>query len=302
MESPNSQYGVTIAIDFGTAGTGYGYAWNADPEKILSNRPWPCTPERYVKTSTELLVKREGHTFVAFGNQAREMLSNMDEEEAQQHLHFSRFKMQLHVSEGRVRQVDVKANNAEDKLPLKFLISLTLKHMKDRALEEVNNASTAPLSADDVRWVLTVPAIWDNAAKQFMVEAAREARLTDEGREGNILIAPEPEAASIYCVNSSTAIGPSDFPTGTKYMVADCGGGTVDVTVHETLPEGQGLREIYPPSGGDWGASYVNENFEDLLGSVFGKEIIKELKKGPQWIDIANEIEVRPCNRITTCP
>ena len=33
------------------------------------------------------------------------------------------------------------------------------------------------LSPDEIHWVLTVPAIWDDAAKQFMREAAINVRL-----------------------------------------------------------------------------------------------------------------------------
>lgn len=41
---------------------------------------------------------------------------------------------------------------------------------------------------------------------------------------------------------------------GGRYMVVDCGGGTVDITVHEiTSTEGQ-LKELFKATGGPYGS------------------------------------------------
>lgn len=37
-------------------------------------------------------------------------------------------------------------------------------------------------------------------------------------------------------------------------MVVDCGGGTVDITVHELAGPGGRLRELYRASGGPYGS------------------------------------------------
>ena len=43
---------------------------------------------------------------------------------------------------------------------------------------------------------------------------------------------------------------------GTRYMVVDCGGGTVDITVHEMENEASGnLRELYKAAGGPYGST-----------------------------------------------
>jgi len=43
---------------------------------------------------------------------------------------------------------------------------------------------------------------------------------------------------------------------GTRYMVVDCGGGTVDITVHEMENEAAGtLRELYKAAGGPYGST-----------------------------------------------
>lgn len=41
---------------------------------------------------------------------------------------------------------------------------------------------------------------------------------------------------------------------GTRYMVVDCGGGTVDITVHELSDRHGTLRELHKATGGPWGS------------------------------------------------
>jgi len=43
--------------------------------------------------------------------------------------------------------------------------------------------------------------------------------------------------------------------TGTRYMVVDCGGGTVDITVHEMENDSGNLRELYKAAGGPYGST-----------------------------------------------
>jgi hypothetical protein len=55
----------------------------------------------------------------------------------------------------------------------------TLRYFRDHALRELSDGVGHRLSADDVRWVVTVPAIWRQQAKQFMREAAYQVRVDD---------------------------------------------------------------------------------------------------------------------------
>ena len=57
------------------------------------------------------------------------------------------------------------------------VFSHSMRHLKDTALG-VFRESTGDdeFSVTDIKWVLTVPAIWSDAAKQFMREAAYKVR------------------------------------------------------------------------------------------------------------------------------
>ena len=60
-------------------------------------------------------------------------------------------------------------------------------------------------------------------------------------------------------------------------MVLDCGGGTVDITIHKLTcnPDEKFLcEELLPSSGGcEWGSKFVDKFFEKFLAEFFGKEL-----------------------------
>ena len=58
------------------------------------------------------------------------------------------------------------------------VFSESLRFLKDHALNMVSeHTGGKKFSASDVTWVLTVPSIWEPAAKQFMREAAIQVSL-----------------------------------------------------------------------------------------------------------------------------
>ena len=58
------------------------------------------------------------------------------------------------------------------------VFSESLRYLKDHALKMISNHTNGrTFNASDVTWVLTVPAIWNPAAKQFMREAAIQVSL-----------------------------------------------------------------------------------------------------------------------------
>jgi len=51
------------------------------------------------------------------------------------------------------------------------ILSMAIKYLKTQMLYEINKQK-AGMSEEDIMYVITVPAIWDEKAKQFMREAA----------------------------------------------------------------------------------------------------------------------------------
>ena len=73
------------------------------------------------------------------------------------------------------RSTAIAATNGAT-VPAVTVFSHALRHFMQQALREISDQSMTPISNDDVRWVITVPAIWSAAAKQLMRQAAYDVR------------------------------------------------------------------------------------------------------------------------------
>jgi molecular chaperone DnaK (HSP70) len=84
---------------------------------------------------------------------------------------------------------------------------------------------------------------------------------------------------------------------GSVVMVLDCGGGTVDITVHKLkcTPEEQFVcDELLPSSGGcEWGSKFVDHHFEKFLETFFGPELTEcYYKNATARLDILKHFEM----------
>uniref|UniRef100_A0A8K9UPZ2 Heat shock 70 kDa protein 12B n=1 Tax=Oncorhynchus mykiss TaxID=8022 RepID=A0A8K9UPZ2_ONCMY len=308
---------VVVAIDFGTTSSGYAFSFTQDPEAIHMMRRWeggdPGVANQ--KSPTSLLLTPE-LKFHSFGFAARDNYHDLDPEEAQHWLYFDKFKMKIHSTTDLTMETELEAVSGR-KVRAIEVFSHALRFFRVHALKEVKDQSSSLLEGDEVRWVITVPAVWRQPAKQFMREAAYLAGLVSPDTPEQLLIALEPEAASIYCRKlrlhqvidlslrpmtnglslESDGSRPFDssFRQGDRYIVADCGGGTVDLTVHQIeQPQGT-LKELYKVSGGPYGAVGVDLAFEAMLCKIFGEDFIESFKaKRPAaWVDLTIAFEAR---------
>lgn len=114
------------------------------------------------------------------------------------------------------------------------------------------------------------------------------------------MIVLEPEAAAVYCKLSNVITADWDeeqdasvaYARGTRYLLADMGGGTVDVTVHSVGNDDK-IRELYHATGGAWGGSYVDLEFSCLLERIFSKALMNDFQsKSPSdWIVFLSKFE-----------
>eukprot|EP00118_Oscarella_pearsei_P014368 m.122740 g.122740 ORF g.122740 m.122740 type:complete len:581 (+) comp37797_c0_seq11:1208-2950(+) len=287
---------IVVAFDIGT--TYSGYAWSFATGKYQIHAMREANPaigqisssNPPGKVPTVLLLHPDGK-FHSFGHKAISNFGLIDEQA--EWLYFKRFKMELH---NLSRNTMATAANGK-KRSLKLVFSLTLHHFSEEAIKQMESHSATDVNPDDVTWVITVPAIWNDAAKQIMREAAYEAGLTSRDQPDRLVIALEPEAAALYCKSVSLMSGVSEvedtteaYKSGTKYLLADCGGGTVDVAVHEVGADGT-MRELHHATGGAWGGTYVDNNFVSLLERMFGKESIERFQKDHQgeWVNLISQ-------------
>ncbi len=107
-----------------------------------------------------------------------------------------------------------------------------------------------------------------------MRQAAFSAGLIASEDASNLMLALEPEAAVLASIADCAPSERERFVRGARLMIVDCGGGTVDITVDEIVesasPGPLALCEIHAPSGGPWGATFVDKLFMNVR-SVVGR-------------------------------
>ncbi|XP_062571662.1 heat shock 70 kDa protein 12A-like [Saccostrea cucullata] len=295
---------IVAAMDFGTTYSGYAFKFRHEAAKKMYIKSWnkeagsSCLPSE--KAPTCVLLRGNGE-FKSFGYQAETEYSEIASDGLEEDWHFFRhFKMLLHSEEGLSNETTL-TDSRGFKMPALDIFTHCIKYMKDDLLDIVKKRNVDNLLTDDnILWVLTVPAIWDEPAKQFMREAAEKAGIDGD----NLVLALEPEAASVYVKEMNVEVQQemnqsrlSAFSPGTKYMIVDLGGGTVDVTVREVLDD-RSLREITKASGGAWGGLRVNQQFYQYIEGIVGKELMEKLKEEypAAHLDLEREIEQKKRN------
>ncbi|ETN98748.1 putative chaperone protein, partial [Reticulomyxa filosa] len=256
----NGQAKENRCIDFGTDGTGVAYSFS---DGKVYTKKWPGRMLAE-KNKTNLLLDKDGN-FVAFGQEATDRYTSSVDSSLE---FYERFKMALYnnmpdeIGDGKYDD-DTKEQDLEP-----YLIAANGKKRKTldvlkqvftflrESIMKILRDSTLVEKIEEVQWVVTVPAIWSNTAKNSMREAALLAGLISDSISDHLLIAFEP---------------------GDKYILLDLGGGTADIACHRVLDE-KSVSQIYAPSGGPWGSTYIDDAFWGLLCEIFGREIMEEFK------------------------
>ncbi|RPA90381.1 actin-like ATPase domain-containing protein [Choiromyces venosus 120613-1] len=143
----------------------------------------------------------------------------------------------------------------------------TIEHLVKTLGKEVVEVS--PLD-----FILTVPAVWSDAAKNLTLQAAE---LAGFGGGSSLRLISEPEAAAVCCLRD---IEPNHLQVGDTFVVADCGGGTVDV-ISYTITKKSPLEvvECVEGTGGMCGSTALNERFEDLVRRRIGNRSFPRFDK-----------------------
>jgi molecular chaperone DnaK (HSP70) len=71
------------------------------------------------------------------------------------------------------------ADHLKKELPALEVFSSAIRYLKSHLIEIIKNR-VADIHDEDIHYVLTVPAIWNDSAKQFMREAAIEVKLLNK--------------------------------------------------------------------------------------------------------------------------
>ncbi|XP_052798615.1 heat shock 70 kDa protein 12A-like [Mya arenaria] len=284
---------LVAAIDFGTTYSSWAFSllneYESDPTQ-MSAKQWQGHDS--TKGPTTVLIQPDGITLEAFGFEAETRYAELiDEEKHDSYYFFKRFKMKLWDKKIE-RDMLIEDENSRH-LSAKTVFALAIKWLKDDLWRVSNDRISGTIRENEIHWVLTVPAIWDNTAKQFMREAAKQAGI----KEKKLTVALEPEAASLFCRHlpversgNETSLG--KLKAGQRYLVLDAGGGTIDITVHEVL-QSMDVKELFKASGGAWGGTKVDEAFKGFINDIAGFDAMGDLKRKhlDDFIDLFRRFE-----------
>ena len=248
-------YEVFVGIDFGSANSGFAYSFK-DTNNINHGNIYGANVDN--KVPTEIILD-DNNQVVQFGAGCIQYLKEKGLENGH---YFKDIKMNLYKKKEKII-----AQNSNKELPLKLVITKVLESIKEIAIKEINT-KRPHLRKDEIKWIVTIPAIWSEYEKNIMMEASIDSGLIDKNSDKSLFFALEPEAASLYC-SINKDIDRKYFNEGEYYIVCDLGGGTGDIVAH-LVGNNNHLNEIYPSCGGQYGSNEIDRLiYEEIILSLF---------------------------------
>ena len=249
---------VVVGIDFGSSGTGFAYSY-FDKNKIIHGQIYGASVD--YKVPTEIILDDQNYV-IQFGADCTKFLK---EKGLSTGHYFKGIKMELYENKSTII-----AKNSGKELPLKLVIQKVLETLKEIAIKEISkNRPYLEKEQEKIKWVVTVPAIWDEHQKSIMMESCIGAGLINQNTDKSLFFALEPEAASLYC-SINKEIDRKFFNKGEYYIVCDLGGGTGDIVAH-LVGSNNNLNEIFPSCGGNYGSNEIDKYiFKDIILKLFG--------------------------------
>ncbi|CAG2207015.1 unnamed protein product [Mytilus edulis] len=259
-------------------------AWNAGGHNLLS-----------IKTPTTLLLDLNKQ-LVAFGYQAENRYTELEMDacgffgyQAENrytelemdgkfdgYYYFHRFKLKLFEKESL--STDSELSDIRGKsVPAKDVFASSIRFLKQHLISSLSRQGV-DVADFGIQWVLTVPSIWSDSAKQFIRQCAVKAGIQND----SLVVSLESEAASIFChhISSNLSVGTNtgvlSSKKGTQYMVVDMGGGTSDITALENIGKNK-LKEICRACGADCGGIAVDNAFYTMFMDIVGQAVIDDL-------------------------
>ncbi|XP_060585384.1 heat shock 70 kDa protein 12A-like [Ruditapes philippinarum] len=281
---------LVAAIDFGTTYSGYAFSFSNKPNDIHTNPNWVAGSQQLIslKCPSTVLLKPD-KTFHSFGFEAENKYMDLaDDSKHHSWYLFRRFKMTLYETTNLKLDTPIEDISGKN-MPAIAIFAHSILFLKNHLWKTLQSRVFKILETD-IQYVITVPAIWDPKAKQFMRRAAYKAGIPNE----QISFALEPEAASLWCQTETDDKLSSLSEPLTKYMVVDLGGGTADITVHQKMDDGS-LKEIQKASGGAWGGNEVDKSYLQLLENIVQAATMNKFQREEMndYFDLLREFETK---------
>ena len=291
---------IVVGIDFGTSGIGFAYSFYKNQEKIILSDFNGQKPES--KVPTQIILDKDLKDVLAFGDECSKYIKSHDKNTYE---FFKNIKMNLYKKIYIVKSTNGKEANIEK------IITKILENISKEAISQIRRNHDKTITKKDIKWVVTIPAIWEEKSKQIMINASREAGLINENTDLSLFLALEPEVAGIYYFSNLSIY--NNINRDNPYIICDIGAGTADICTHRKIIDDSSiiimpnshlngnpifdseLIEEYPPIGGDYGGNAINEEFiKRLIIELFGEEKVKQIQinsNNEKWDKFEKDIE-----------
>ncbi|CAG8435959.1 8611_t:CDS:2 [Ambispora gerdemannii] len=242
-------FNAVVAVDFGTTCSGFAFSHRVKPDiQVNTNFPGQVVQKTNTVLQYDNTWQVEAWGYPALAKEPRRRRKVVEEKRPVElfKLYLANIKKKPELPEG---------------LDYKKTITDYLHQMQILIMETINRR-WPKLSLSEIRFVFTIPAGWGDHTKEIMRECIFEA--------GYIT-----EAAAIYCLNILKSHG---LEIGDTFLVCDCGGGTVDLTMRTYVGEDE-LEEETERTMGICGSTYIDKEFIKFLENRVGPGAMREFKE-----------------------
>ncbi|EGO59403.1 hypothetical protein NEUTE1DRAFT_39823 [Neurospora tetrasperma FGSC 2508] len=273
-KSANSQGTVIVGIDFGTTFSGVAFTWSNQVDKIEIITSWDAD-------TSDNTDECKAPTAITYGPGNKVTWGYSIEPESEQLKWVKLLLLNDEDIPEEVRTSDKIKKALEylqkHKKTAEEAVTTFLRHLWEHSIDCITRSiSKGMVNYAQFHIVITLPAIWPSYAREKMRLAAEQAGMLDKrmGVETQLTFISEPEAAAIATLADME--GRFDVKDGDTFVVADCGGGTVDLISYKLIQaEPMIVKECVKGSGGLCGAVFLDEAFTNVLKSKFGKKWVK---------------------------
>ncbi|KAF5663420.1 heat shock 70 kDa 12A [Fusarium heterosporum] len=255
---------IIVGIDFGTTYSGVAWAESRNPSRRTCITQWPVSStNREGESSDKVPTKlRYNGSKIEWGFSIP-ITAPQDEV-------IEWFKLDLDPSLQAMGQT-VTADGGRGGRNVDTLVTDFISQLGDHLLYTLREKlGDSIVSSTPLEFVVTVPAIWSDLAKDKTKKACQKASGLSASQQ-QVHLVSEPEAAAIYALHG---LDPHGLKAGDTIVVVDAGGGTVDLisyTITGLKPVLE-VQEAAPGSGALCGSTFLNMRFAKYLRGKLGKE------------------------------